>query len=103
MQNQQALCLELREPELWRPAEGFSLWRMETGGDGVAAVVRVGAGLSIWGMELPLRAAGLHAAPALDSFLPVRWMPEASWPATLKRRKARKPVNGLRLSREEEQ
>jgi len=28
---------------------------------------------------------------------------EASWPATLKRRKARKPVNGLRLSREEEQ
>lgn len=98
MQNQQAVCLEVREPEARRPVAGFSMWLLESRGNRVAAVAGGGAGLSLVEVEAPGLDTGVQAAPALGSVLPVFWMPEAAWLAALKRRKARRPGNALCLS-----
>jgi len=99
MQYQQAVCLEVREPAARCPGAGFSVWLIGGRGNRVAAVAGAGARLSLSGMEAAGLDTGVQAAPALGSVLPVFWMPETAWPASLKRWKARHPGKGLRLSR----
>jgi len=82
MQHQQAVCLEVREAEARCPGAGFSMWRIETGGNRVAAVARASRGFNMREIETPGRDTGLMAAPGLGSALPVLWMPETSWPPT---------------------
>jgi len=98
MQYQQAVCLEVREPAARCPGAGFSVWLIGGRGNRVAAVAG-GAWLSLLEMAAPGLNTGVQAAPALGSVLPVFWMPETAWPASLKRWKARHPGKGLRLSR----
>jgi hypothetical protein len=96
MQDHQAVCLEVREPELRCPGAEFSSWEIDRRGNRVAAVACAGAGFSLWKIEVPIPHPGIFAMPALGSVLPVLWMPEASWPATLQRGKARNDGNSQR-------
>jgi hypothetical protein len=89
MQNQQAVCLAVRETEARCPGAGFSVWRIESRVNRVAAVARAGAGFSTREIEAPIRDTNFNAAPELGSVLPVIWAPETSWPAGFQRWKPR--------------
>jgi hypothetical protein len=63
------------------------MWLIAAVGNPAGMVANAGAGLG-------LRDTGLNAAPALGAVLPIFWDTETSWPAALKRAKARDPGNG---------
>jgi len=99
MHEHHAVCLEIRKPEPWSPGAGFSLWRLETQRNRVAAVARVRAADGFRGILTPMRDSDFDGAPAAGSALPVLWLPATSWPATIRRSKIRNQHNGCRLER----
>jgi hypothetical protein len=87
MHEHHAVCLEIREPEPWSPGAGFSLWRLETQRNRVAAVARVCATDGIRGILTPRWDSDFDGAPEAGSALPVLWLPATSWQATIRRSK----------------
>jgi len=98
MQQQQAVCLEVRETQARCPGAQFGRWWVESHRNRLTAVAGAGEASSMFGMVAPVLDTGVYAEPALGSVLPVFWMPEISWSATFHRRKARNHPNGLYLN-----
>ena len=91
MHDEQAVCLEVRETEFRYPGTGFSLLRMETHGNRVAAPASPGGEVSRWRWqsETPIRNTDFAATIRLRFMVPVLWFPATSWLPIFQRRKAR--------------
>jgi hypothetical protein len=97
MHDHHAVCLEIREPERWNPGAGFSMWRLETRRNRVAAVARVGAAPVIPGILTPMWDTGFDGAPEAGSALPVLWLPATTWPAAIRHSKVKNQPNSRHL------
>jgi hypothetical protein len=96
MQDQQAVCFEIRNQQPICSGVGFAIWRREARGNRVAAVARAGAKLDNRWMSAPVTDNGLEGAPRAGSALPVLWLVETNWLATIRQSRAPNQGNGRR-------